>query len=319
VGLVFRITKSGAKSWSFRFRRASSKQTRATIGSYPAIGLKAARKRAEEMRKEVAAGVDPVAAKRQTRRGARSFSVLAERYLEEHACRHKRSHKADERNLNKHVLPLWKDKLYSSIKRADVIELIEGLISAGKLTLANRVQSLISTVFTFAMDAELVEANPCHRLRKRGVERVGRRVLSDGEIRLFWNGIIEPATARRTGLGLRLALLTGVRVGEVVGLCRAELEYLDDAARAVWTIPGERTKNLPLAPCPASAAGAIGVARIGRYDRCRSGVPISDTLAPSHRTYALKLLDAGDGLFWQAPRRSGTGHADVASSVSDAA
>jgi integrase len=251
--------KSGAKSWSFRFRRASGKQTRATIGPYPTIGLKAARKRADDMRKEVAAGGDPVATKRQARGGARSFGTLAERYLEEHARRHKRSHKADQRNLNKHVLPLWKDKLYSSIKRGDVIELVEGLVSAGKPTLANRVQSLISTVFSFAMDAELVEANPCHRLRKRGVERVGRRVLSDVEIRLFWNGIIEPTTARRTGLGLRLALLTGARVGEVAGLCRTELGYLDDPARAVWIIPAVRTKNgrTHLVPLPPLARSVV--------------------------------------------------------------
>jgi Tripartite tricarboxylate transporter family receptor len=106
---------------------------------------------------------------------------------------------------------------------------------------ANRVQSLVSTVFTFAVDAGLVEFNPCHRLRKRGVENVGRRVLSDAEIRLFWNGIVEPI--RRVGLGLRLALLTGARIGEIARLDTAELEHLADASRAAWIIPGTRTKN----------------------------------------------------------------------------
>src|SRR3954463_16334543 len=42
-GLVFRITAAGARSWSFRFRDAAGKQTRATIGEYPGVGLKAAR------------------------------------------------------------------------------------------------------------------------------------------------------------------------------------------------------------------------------------------------------------------------------------
>jgi len=90
-------------------------------------------------------------------------------------------------------------------------------------------------------------------LKKRGVEMVGRRTLSDGEIRLFWQGIVEPAASRRTGLGLRLSLLTGARVGEIAGLCRAELDHVNDPARAMWTIPGTRTKNgraqmIPLAP-----------------------------------------------------------------------
>src|SRR5262249_10250194 len=179
-----------AKTWSYRFRRPSGKQTRATIGPYPSISLSKARKRAEGMRKEVSEGGDPVEGKRQARSGKRSFGALAERYLEEHSRRHKRSHKADDRNLRKHVLPFWRDKLFSSIKRGDVIELCERLVSAGKPTLANRVQSLVSGIFSFGLDVGLIEAHPCYRLRKRGVENVGRRVLSDPEIRLFWNEII---------------------------------------------------------------------------------------------------------------------------------
>jgi integrase len=105
------------------------------------------------------------------------------------------------------------------------------------------VQSLLSGIFSFGLDAGLVEANPCYRLRKRGVENVGRRVLSDAEIRLFWNGIAEPSAVRRTGLGLRFALLVGARVGEIAGLCRAELEHIADAKRAAWIIPAARTKN----------------------------------------------------------------------------
>ena len=139
------------------------------------------------------------------------------------------------------------------IRRKDVIELVEGLVTDGTPTLANRVQSLISSVFTFAMDADLAEANPCHRLRKRGVERVGRRVLSDEEIRLFWSRIVEPPATRRTGLALRLTLLTGARISEIAGISRAELERLGDASRAAWIIPGTRTKNgrdhlVPLSP-----------------------------------------------------------------------
>jgi len=49
--------------------------------------------------------------------------------------------------------------------------------------------------------------------------------------------------SRRVGLALRLALLTGVRAGEVVGVTRAELEHLDSADRAAWTIPANRAKN----------------------------------------------------------------------------
>src|SRR4030081_696307 len=104
---------------------------------------------------------------------AGTFGALAERYLEEYSRRRKRSSEGDERNLRKHVLPKWDGRIFSDIRRRDVIELVESLVADGTPTLANRVQSLISSVFTFAMDADLAEANPCHRLRKRGVENVG--------------------------------------------------------------------------------------------------------------------------------------------------
>jgi integrase len=255
-GLTLRITVNGIKTWAFRFRdRASGRPGRATIGRYPAIGLTAARSAADAMRQEVAAGGNPARRRRQDRAKADSttFGALAARYIAEHAQRHKRSHARDARNLELHILPRWRSRPYTGIKRADVIELVERIIAAGKPTLANRMHSLVSSIFTFGMDAELIESNPCHRLKKRGSENVGRRVLSDGELRLFWRGVIEPARSRRTGLALRLALLTGARVGEVAGLCRAELERLGEPTRAAWIIPGTRTKNgrdhmIPLVP-----------------------------------------------------------------------
>jgi len=256
VGLALRVAASGAKSWCFRFRvRGAASPSRVTLGTYPDIGLGKAREQASAMRSTVAAGGDPAQHKREERGGAKTFGALADRYLKEHAYRHKRpaGAEADRRNLSKHVLPKWGNRPYATIRRADVIALVEGIIDAGKQTLANRIQALVSKVFSFALDASLRDDHPCHRLKMRGVERVGRRVLSDAEVLLFWNGIVIPARARPTGLGLQLALLTGCRIGEIAGIARAELHDIANPASAAWLIPGTRTKNkrdhmVPLAP-----------------------------------------------------------------------
>lgn len=312
-GLCFRITSKGARSWSFRFRDSSGKQTRATIGAYPTIGLSSARKAADKARQEVSEGGNPVERKRLDRTGAgtKTFGALAQRYLIEHAQRRKRSHKRDERNLGKHVLPHWRNRPYVSIRRADVIELVEGLIGDEKPTLANRIQSLISGVFTFGMDADLIESNPCHRLKKRGVENVGRRILTDSEIRLFWPGIVEPVRARHTGLGLRLALLTGARVGEIAGLSRSELAHVDDPTRAAWIIPGGRTKNGRdhLIPLPPLARGTVIelLETIGPGEqflfptrsRDRSG-PIRGNTLTQAMDFFSKRVDGHDASSWKA-------------------
>ena len=258
AGLAYRVTAAGARSWCFRFRDpASGRTTRATLGPYPTLGLAEARRAAETLRKSVVRGVNPLRQKRREREEAdsKAFRALAARYLAEHANRYKkpRSVAEDERNLRKHVLPKWGDRPYESIARRDVIELLKSIVNAGTPIAANRVHAVVSTVFSFAIDCDLIAANPASRLRKRGVERRKMRVLSDDEIRLLWARAVLPPVSQPVGLALRLALLTGLRAGEVAGLARSEIESLDDPERAALTIRAERTKNgrghyVPLAP-----------------------------------------------------------------------
>src|SRR5271169_6606286 len=94
VGLTMRVTPNGAKSWSFRFRDPrSGKVTRATIGNYPDITLEKAREKGLALRRDVAEGVNPVEKKRSDRENAnsRTFQALADRYMTEHARRHKKT------------------------------------------------------------------------------------------------------------------------------------------------------------------------------------------------------------------------------------
>jgi integrase len=257
AGLELRVTSAGARSWTFRFRDPTSRRTlRASIGSYPDIGLSAARKKADDLRGKVADGVNPIEARRQERADSqsRTFETLADRYMAEHARRHKRprSVEEDDRNLKKHVLSKWGKRDYRKIRRADAIDLIEGIVAAGTHTAANRVHALISKMFSFAVDADLLEANPVSRLQKRGKEQTGKRILSDDEIALFWRKIVLSPVTRGVGLALRLSLLTAGRENEIAGIRIDELQNLEGAEPAV-KIPGSRTKNkrdhlIPLTP-----------------------------------------------------------------------
>jgi integrase len=247
-GLAFRVTVAGVRSWCFRFRDPrTGKSSRIGLGPYPAVSLSIARDLVESQRKLVAKGSNPVEVRRQLRIEApqKTFEALSARYLTEHAERHKRPRSAaeDRRNLDLHILPRWGGRRYEDLRRADLIELVEGLVKDGKPTLANRVHALLSKIGAFAVDADLLVGNPFAGIKKRGQENIGRRILSDDEIRLFWRNIILPPVSTRVGLALRLALLTGVRAGEVVGLSRTEIEHLDNRELAAWTIPASRAKN----------------------------------------------------------------------------
>ena len=246
AGLAFRITANGTRSWAFRFRDPTTgMSTRATIGTYPDVGLSDARTKADYLRITVASGLNPIEVKRAQRTAAkdRSFAAVAERFMEEHSRRFKRSSGGDNFNLNLHILPRWKTRLIDGISRADVIALSEELVQAGTPVAANRVQSLVSSIFSFALDNGIIQANPCSRLKKRGEEGVGTRVLSDDEIRLFWQRSVLSPVTRTVGLALRLQLLTGTRSSEAAQPARSEFEDLQDPTQARWLIPKERTKN----------------------------------------------------------------------------
>jgi integrase len=248
VGLVLRVTSQGARTFAFRFRHPQTRKTlRATIGSYPATSLEAARKRARAMAAQVETGINPIEARDTERKTAhtRTFAALAARYMTEHAERHKRPRSAqeDRRNLALHVLPEWGKRDFRNIRRADVIELIEGIVSTGKHVAANRVHSLVSKVFNFAVDADLLETNPAARLKKRGVENSRKRILADKELAAFWHGVVLSPVSEPVGLALRLALLTGARAREIAGAHKSEFQDIDKPGQAAWLIPGGRTKN----------------------------------------------------------------------------
>ena len=64
-GLRLRVFPSGAKSWCYLYRSPlDRKWTRLTLGQYPALGVKAARRQASKAAAQVAEKFDPAAEKK---------------------------------------------------------------------------------------------------------------------------------------------------------------------------------------------------------------------------------------------------------------
>ena len=75
-GNLYLRAAGGTKAWVFRF--AIGGRTRdAGLGPYPAVSLAKAREEAEQLRRLVAGGVDPIEARRQQRQAARIQAVKA--------------------------------------------------------------------------------------------------------------------------------------------------------------------------------------------------------------------------------------------------
>jgi integrase len=241
TGLALRVTPTGAKSWSLRYRRKSDgKRQRMTIGSYPAYSLAEARKEAKQLVAAVARGEDPAkAAKRPNDGKPRTFGQLAKRYLEDYAAQ-KRSGKEDESMLRNDVLPSLEGEPLELIEAADITAILDAIIKRGAPVRANRTFATIRQVFNWGLDRGYIKMTPILRMKMPAKEESRERVLSPNEIRAFWVRV-----SSRTAMDwemrtlLKLCLVTGQRISEVAGITRSELR-LD---KAEWHIPRERSKN----------------------------------------------------------------------------
>jgi integrase len=257
-GLELRVCPDGRKLWTLRYRNTAKEQRRMNLGEHPRVGLAAARKRANAELRKVDGGIDPQAERQEAKRAlelakANSIEALCKDYIERHARVKKRTWRDDQIKIKGEILTAWKGRAVSSITRRDCRTLVQAIADRPAPILANRVVALLSRLFRFAVDDELIQANPAAHLPKPGVEAQARpdgereqKAYTADEIRSIWQATEKLSPALRATY--RLGLLTGQRPNEITGMTWGEMDG------AWWTIPGRRTKRPMTMSSPAGAA-----------------------------------------------------------------
>jgi integrase len=207
-----------------------------------------------------------------------TFAVLARLYITEHARRDTRRWQATARMLGLDselevieggLVDRWGGRPASSITTSDVHDVIDETrddITPGAKTrrrkehqsdaAARSMARTLSKLFGWLVEKRKIASTPMAGVRAPRAARPKSRVLSDDEIRKFWNaaGEEQPEFASP----LKLLLLTGCRRDEVANLRRAELS--PDYSHI--NLPGSRTKNHRdhVVPLAAMASELIGAA-----------------------------------------------------------
>ncbi len=258
-GFGIRVSYGGVKTWQLMYRTHGIKH-RYVVGRYPNLGLADARQEARRKLGEIAGGADPAGEKADARREP-TFGDVAQEYLERHAVNKRpRSQRDDRGMLRRDLLPAWGDWKVSEIKRRHIVALLDDIVDRGAPIGANRTKTLISTIFHFAEDRELIEFNPAVRLRTPAPKQERSRTLDEDELcRLF--AVLEDEPTRYQAI-VRATLLTAARKSEILGMTWSEVEG------DWWVLPGDRTKNkrehrLPLVPSVLAAINALP--RDGRF------------------------------------------------------
>ena len=248
-GLYLLVTPAGGRLWKLKFRTAGGVEKKLSLGSYPELGLRDARDRRDDARKQLANGVDPAEQKRRDQRAARisaanTFKAVAEAFI----AKNERDGLA-ENTLTKRR---WYVRLLerslghrpiSEIQPIDILEAVRPFEAAKNDEKAHRTLQFVGSVCRYAVANQLAPFDPTRDLRGALARRRPKHLAAIvepkkvGELLRAIEGY-EGQGLSITRLALRLSPLVFVRPGE---LRRAEWSELDFEA-AVWRIPAEKMK-----------------------------------------------------------------------------
>jgi len=244
-GLHLVVQPTGTRSWAFRFRRRTDrKNVKLTLGKAGdgGLSLAAARHAAAAHRHRLEQGavlVTPVTAvtPQSVRTGDKVETAVAS-FLELHVRRKNRisTARVTENIFNRIIVPAWRDRTIDSIRRRDIIDLVEDVAASGRGYHANRTCAVLSKFFAWLVARDALTFSPVTGVERPHKEKIRSRVLTDDELRVLW---LACGHEGASGEAIRLMILTGARRGEVGEMSRREV----DQDHQLWNLPAERTKN----------------------------------------------------------------------------
>lgn len=262
-GLFYVLQPSGKASWAVRYRHQRITR-KLTLGTYPAIDLKAARELASRALVNVASGTDPAADKQAAKVAARDRDMVEDvvhRFIERYAkANASRSWPEVKRILDKEIVGAWKGRALADITRKDVHALLDGIVDRGSAIMANRTLAHLRRLCGWAVERDIIPSSPCQGVTPPSGERSRDRVLSDDELRRVWTA--GDAIGWPFAPLFRLLILTGQRRDEVGGMRWSEI----DLEAKTWTLPRERVKNGVEHVVPLSATALAIVKALPRID-----------------------------------------------------
>ncbi|MEN9896544.1 MAG: hypothetical protein RLZZ66_193 [Pseudomonadota bacterium] len=183
-GVFLIVNPNGGKWWRLAFS-FQGKRDSISLGTYPIIGLKDARKKAEEIKKQISRGINPHDSKRNEKEKrnlniensiriaqglpiANSFSDITHKYLLsiKHLINETTLIKKTSR-FERLAFPGIGNIPIADVKSSDIFEILKPLIKSMQLETCRRLCREISNVFSYAIVHDYCSYDPAHPVAKQ--------------------------------------------------------------------------------------------------------------------------------------------------------
>jgi len=237
-GFFIRLTKAGNVYFYYRYW-FEGKAKSYKIGSYPNMGVSAARDKARDLAGMVNDGVDPQAEKNKRKHQPKetTFKEVANEFIDKYlpTLRDKTA-KEYKRHIEVYLTPL-DDMPINEISKNQVLSILDKKAHKDSSpTQANRIRSTLSSLFSFAEKRGLVRGNLMKSIPTYNTgENKRSRFYNPDEIQELWEWFDSFITP--TGQVFKMLLITGQRKTETM-----QMKW-DDIRGDIWTIPADLAKN----------------------------------------------------------------------------
>ncbi len=246
-GLYLQVSPNGSKRWFLKYR-TGGKEKQLALGSYPDVGLTAARKARDAAKLQKAAGLDPVQARKveklkATNPAGDTFQAVALEWHAKQAPQWSEGHAERAlRQLERDLFPWIGPRRLSEIEPVELLATLRKIEERGAIETADRGLMLCRQVWRYGVATGRVSRDITADLKGALTPYRGRHFAAITDpVKL--GELLRAIQAYRGGpivrAALQLAPMLFQRPGELRGAAWAEI----DLDAALWTIPPARMKR----------------------------------------------------------------------------
>ena len=246
-GLYLEVSPGGSKRWFWKYRN-EGKEYRLALGSYPAVGLTAARRARDAAKLKKAEGTDPVQARKVEKLKAvnlagDSFKVVALEWYQKRESNWSEAYSVrSKRQLERDLFPWLGNRRIAEIEPVELLATLRKVEERGAVETANRGLDLARQVWRYAVATGRVHRDITTELKGALSPYRGKHfaAITDpshlGELLRAIKGYKGGPVVRAA---LQLAPILFQRPGELRGAEWSEI----DLGECLWTIPAARMKR----------------------------------------------------------------------------